>query len=80
MNEPRDTIIKLLEAGHEHVARYKEYGPDALPQMSEMWARQAVGYFQAAAALLNGFPELHNSLIEHPLFVAGRSFQRRFQF
>lgn len=72
---PKETILSLMQSGHSHaeLAEGLENARDA-----EAEARRAIGYFNAANALLNAFGELHNELIEHPQFLAARRFQRKF--
>lgn len=80
MNEPRDaraTILNLLTAGEDIASMAENEGN---VRQAEALARQAIGYFNAANALLTGFAELHNELIEHPLFIMARKFGRKYQF
>jgi hypothetical protein len=73
----QETILSLLASGHEFANAAEEISD---PRGAEFAARRAVGYFDAAQALLTAFGELHNELIEHPQFVAARRFARKWQF
>jgi hypothetical protein len=73
----KKTILELLVAGHD-IARF-EITPNLNAREAELMARRALGYFEAASALLHRFAELHDELIEDPLFVEARRFQRRFR-
>lgn len=77
MLTPKNQIIELLTAG-DALATQAEGEKNV--HACETLARQAVGYFQAAAVLLGAFGELHNELIEHPLALRGRKFCRTFRF
>ena len=74
-HNPKQTILDLLAAGHE-IAALADAEDNA--RKNEALARQAIGFFNAANALLTAFAEFHKELIEHPLFMAARKFSRRY--
>ncbi len=76
--ETKQTIINLLTQGH--ILAMDAITHETNIRQSELIAKHALGYFNAARILLDAFAELHNELIDHPLFIEARRFQRKFRF
>lgn len=75
--QANDHIMQLLAAGREFAVLAENLSN---VHEAEKAARRALGYFNAAQAILTAFGELHNELIEHPEFVKARQFGRKWRF
>jgi hypothetical protein len=69
----RSAIEAMARQGFAMIPRVEA---EANVAAAEALARRAIGWLDAANALLNAFAELHNEMVELPEFVALRRFAR----